>query len=44
MFLVGANKGFEIFFDCARQRYTVNKDGKFLINGFKFSEVKCYII
>lgn len=44
MFLVGENKGFEVYFNCEKQVYTVYKDDKFLIgNKYKFSEVKSYL-
>lgn len=44
MFLVKEDRGFEVFFDCNTQSYTVFKDGKFLIgNKFKYSQVKSYV-
>jgi len=41
--VVGAKNGFEVSFDCIQQMYFVTKDGKYIANGFKFSEVKCYL-
>lgn len=42
--LVGEKNGFEIYFDCSKQTYSVYKDNKFVIgNKFKFSDVKTYI-
>ena len=42
--LVAENNGFQVFFDCQQQSYSVFKDGKFLIGDkFKFSDVKTYI-
>lgn len=44
MKLIAENKGFQVYFNCNKQEYTVFKDGKFLIgNKFKYSDVKCYI-
>ena len=41
---IAENNGFEIYFDCDRQEYTVFKDGKFLIgNKYKYSDVKSYL-
>ena len=42
--MIGENKGFQIYFDCTKQSYSVFKDGKFLIgNKYRYSDVKCYL-
>ena len=42
--LIGENDGFEVYFDCYTQTYTVYKDKKFLIGTkYKFSDVKSYL-
>ena len=42
--LVGRKDGFEVYWNCDRQAYTVYKDGKKLIpEKHKFSQVKSYL-
>lgn len=44
MIKVAEKNGFQIYFDCNAQEYSVFKDGKFIVgNKYKFSQVKCYI-
>ncbi len=44
MKLVKENKGFQVFFNCSTQEYSVFKDGKFLIGKkYKYSQVKNYV-
>jgi hypothetical protein len=43
MNLVAESNGFAIFFNCSEQAYEVYKDNRFLIRGFKYSEVSCYV-
>ncbi len=42
--LVGANNGFTVYFNSNDQKYTVFKDGKFIVdNKYKFTEIKSYL-
>lgn len=44
MKLIAENKGFQIYFNCNTQAYSVYKDGQFLIgNKYKYSDVKIYL-
>ena len=44
MYLVGSNKGFEVYFNAKSQTYSVFKDEKLLLdNKYKFSQVESYL-
>jgi hypothetical protein len=44
MILVGENRGFEVYFSPNNQKYTIFKDGKFLIGDkYRFRDVQSYI-
>lgn len=44
MKLVGKNNGFEIYFDCNKQYYSVYRDGRLIIDKkYKYSDVKSYL-
>ena len=41
---IAENNGYQIYFDCSAQIYTVFKDNKIILtNKYKYSDVKCYI-
>ena len=41
---IAENKGFEVYFNCAEQKYSVFKDGVFLIGDkYQYSDVKAYL-
>ena len=43
MLFIGKNKDFTVVWNCDKQTYNVYKNGKYLINGHRFSEVKSYL-
>ena len=43
MKLIDSNEGFDVYFDVNKQEYIVYKDNVFLIKGFRFGDVKCYL-
>jgi hypothetical protein len=44
MHLVKENRGWQVFFDCDRQTYSVYREGTFFIGGkHSYSQVKTYV-
>ena len=41
--LFASKNGFDIYFDANDQIYNVFKDGRFIISGYKYSQVKTYV-
>ena len=40
---VGTNNAFKVVWNCTAQKYTVYKNGKYLITKYSYSAVKSYL-